>query len=334
MIWLLFALMLLGGVVVVAWPMLRRERRPSIASGSAVFVVVALTAGMYAQIGSPGVDPAPSGPPDIDAMVAALDARLADNPDDVEGWKMLGRSYMQLQRYDRAVHAFDQALAREGGNNGQTLADLGEAVTLAEGSGVTGRAAELIESAIAAAPNNPKALFYGGIAAFERNDRERAASRWETLLALSPPPEVQEVLRQRIAEWRGEPAPQQQPPARAAPEAGALAIEVGVSLGEPASKVVAGNATVFIIARDPDQPSPPLAAARRSAAELPATVRLSDADAMLPGRPLSAHSRLEIVARVSMSGQPIEQPGDWYGIALVDTSESTRVTITIDRVVD
>ncbi len=335
MIWLLFVLMLLGGLVVVVWPMLRRERRLSIASGSAALVVIVLTAGLYAQIGSPGADPGEtSGPPDIDAMVAALDARLADNPDDVEGWRMLGRSYMQLQRYDRAVYAFEQALEREGGDSGQALADLGEALTLAEGAGVTGRAAQLIESAIAAAPNNPKALFYGGIAAFERNDRERAASRWEALLALSPPPEVQDVLRQRIAEWRGEAVPQQEPPARTAPEAGTMAVEVEVSLGEPASKVVPGNATVFIIARDPDQPSPPLAAVRRRAAELPATVNLSDADAMLPGRPLSAYTRLEIVARVSMSGQPIEQPGDWYGTANIDTSESTRAEIIIDRVVD
>ncbi|MDZ7769294.1 MAG: hypothetical protein U5K38_09535 [Woeseiaceae bacterium] len=113
-----------------------------------------------------------------------------------------------------------------------------------------------------------------------------------------------------------------------------MVVEVDVSLGEPASKVVPGNATVFIIARDPDQPSPPLAAVRRRAAELPATVSLSDADAMLPGRPLSAHTRLEIVARVSMSGQPIEQPGDWYGMARIDTNESMRADIIIDRVVD
>jgi len=335
MIWLLFALMLLGGVLVIAWPILRRERRLSVTSGSAALIVIVLTAGLYAQIGSPGADlMAEGGPSDMDAMVAALDARLAGNPDDVEGWKMLGRSYIQLQRYDRAVYAFEQALDREGGDNGQTLADLGEAVTLAEGNGVTGRAAELIESAIAAAPNNPKALFYGGIAAFERNDRERAASRWEALLALSPPPEVQEVLRQRIAEWRDEAVVQQEPPDRPIPGDGRLTVEVDVSLGEPASKVVPDNATVFIIARDPDQPSPPLAVVRRRAAELPATVSLSDADAMLPDRLLSKHTRLEIVARLSISGQPIEQPGDWYGIARIDTGKSTRVDIIIDRIVD
>jgi len=349
MIWLVFGVMLLAGTLVVAWPLLSKTARFGALPASAIVLVVAVTVTLYARIGTPGaadVSAAAAGvagqQADIDAMVAGLAQRLAENPDDVAGWKMLARSYVQLRRYADAVDAFEEALARGDSNDGQTLADLGEAVLLQARSPVTGRSAQLFEEALAAAPNNPKALFYSGIAALERGDRDTAADRWETLLAQSPPPEIQDILRQRIAEWRGESAA----PAAAAPAvaadvpAGAADVPPGatasidVSLGEAAAGTAPDDATVFIIARDPAQPSPPIAAVRRRVSELPDTVTLSDADAMIPGRELSAFRELEIVARISMSGGPIEQSGDWYGTLRLDTGQTRQGRIVIDRVVE
>jgi cytochrome c-type biogenesis protein CcmH len=336
MIWSIFGIMLLAGTLVVALPLLRQERRFSVLSASAIVAVVAISVAVYGRIGTPGAESAGGEVPSVDDMVASLALRLEENPDDVTGWKMLGRSYMQLQRYDQAVQAFEQALQRES-DNAQTLADLGEAVLLDDGGPVAGRAAQLFESAIAAAPGNAKALFYGGIAAVERGDRALAADRWEALLATSPPPEVQDILRPRIAEWRGEaPAMEKsQPdaaPAGSTPAAGAVAT-IDVSLSDAAGAAVPADATVFVIARDPGQPSPPIAAVRRRVSELPDAVPLSDADAMIPGRALSAFSDIEIVARVSMSGGPIEQPGDWYGTIRIDTGQSRHGRVVIDRLV-
>ena len=171
--------------------------------------MTALSAALYSQIGNPGLD---SGRgenvagevPDIQQMVNSLAARLQGNPDDLAGWKMLGRSYLQLQNFPGAVAAFEKAVEMESAQNGQTLADLGEAVLMTDQTTLLGRAGQLFENALALTPDNPKALFYSGMAAVQRGDNALAAERWEALLATSPPENVQNILRQRIAELRGE----------------------------------------------------------------------------------------------------------------------------------
>ena len=323
-LWIIFGVMLFTAALVVALPLYRVEKRLSLGSSLAVLVVVLLSATMYSYVGSPNVDPSQGAAPDIDAMVSSLAARLEDNPDDLAGWKMLGRSYLQLQNFPGAAAAFEEAVRIEAGRNAQTLADLGEAVLLGDGRTINGRAGQLFEGALAIEPNNPKALFYSGLAAVERGEPELAATRWEALLATSPPPNIEGVLRQRIAELRG---------AETATEAPATVSTViaNITLGANATAANIADTTVFIIARDPEQPSPPIAAVRRRLSELPAEVTLSDADAMIPGRVPSAFPKLEIVARVSLSGQPIAQPGDWFGQAIVDTSTAGSVQISIDQ---
>jgi cytochrome c-type biogenesis protein CcmH len=323
-IWLLFGLMLLAAVLVVAWPMYHKKRRLSPGLISSVFIVLGVSGLVYSRIGTP-VPPPPVA--SVDEMVAALDQRLQENPDDVEGWKMLGRSYMQLENYPKAIAALERAVEMEKPPSAPTLAALGEALLIEQGSAGSSRTAQLFESALAAEPTNPKALFYGGVVAIERGDRELAADRWEALLALSPPPEIEDVLRKRVAEWRGESQPATQTEAAPAEQV----IAVNVSLGANATAAVSPDATVFIIARDPEQPSPPIAAARRTVSELPAVVSLSDADAMIPGRLLSGFERLEIVARVSMAGGPAARPGDWYGELVVSDPGTSPVAIVIDR---
>ena len=324
MIWLIFGTMLLAAAIVVGWPLVQHEKRLSLQSISAIVVVLALSAGMYATIGTPQEKSAGSELASIEEMVAGLDQRLRDNPDDLAGWKMLGRTNFQLRDYANAIQAYERAVQLESASNGQTLADLGEAIWMQDPGTLTGRAGELFENAIATSPNNSKALFYSGLVAVERGERFLAADRWETLLALSPPEGIQEILQQRIAQLRDEEMPVQEAPA-------APIISAAIELAPAAEKAVDPNATVFIIARDPAQPSPPIAALRRRVAELPAVVALSDSDAMMPGRLLSGFSELEIVARVSMSGQPVAQPGDWYGEKIVRPAESGEVSIVIDR---
>jgi cytochrome c-type biogenesis protein CcmH len=292
-----------------------------------------VSAVLYSQIGSPGIESGRGETqagemPDIQQMVDSLAARLRENPDDLAGWKMLGRSYLQLQNFTGAVAAFEKAVEMESSQNGQTLADLGEAVLMTDQRSLLGRAGQLFESALALTPNNAKALFYSGMAAVQRGDNALAAERWEALLATSPPQNVQDILRQRIAELRGEtPAP----PAPVTAEQPGTVVNIAVSLGETATSANLPDTTVFIIARDPNQPSPPIAAVRRRLSELPATISIGDGDAMIPGRVPSGFDNLEIVARVSLSGQPVAQPGDWYGQQQVATATSDIVEIVIDQ---
>ena len=333
MFWLISGVMLAAAALFVAVPLYRREKKLSATSVASVVLVTALSAALYSQIGTPGLD---SGrgesvageAPDIQQMVNSLAARLQENPEDLAGWKMLGRSYLQLQNFPGAVAAFEKAVEMESAQNGQTLADLGEAVLMTDQSTLLGRAGQLFENALALTPDNPKALFYSGMAAVQRGDNAQAAERWEALLATSPPENVQNILRQRIAELRGE---TQAPVAPVAVEQPGAVVDVVVSLGSAATQANLPDTTVFIIARDPNQPSPPIAAVRRRLSELPATIAIGDSDAMIPGRVPSGFAKLEIVARVSLSGQPVAQPGDWYGQQQVTTATSDTVEIVINQ---
>ncbi|MEM7501064.1 MAG: tetratricopeptide repeat protein [Pseudomonadota bacterium] len=324
MLWAIFGVMAAGALAAIVWPLYRSEQRVTARAAVVGLCVLVVSGALYQRIGQPNASTVAAESPDVDEMVASLSARLEREPNDIAGWKMLGRSYSVMRRYSDAVAAYERAVELEGSSNGQTIVDLGEAVLMNDGRTLAGRAGELFESALAVAPGNPKALFYSGLAAAERGDQLLAADRWEELLVTSPPPEIESVLTQRIAEWRGE-AEQ----GSGEPVDSNLTIELALATDAQAS--IPADATVFVIARDPDQPSPPIAVARRKADELPLQLTLSDADAMIPGRKLSAFKDVEIVSRASISGQPIAQSGDWFGSVQIDTSATRNLSIVIDK---
>ena len=329
-LWIGIAVMCLLATLFVAWPLYKQDQRLSARIVASVGGIVIVSLGLYAYQGQPDI---PSGAgvasqPDIEQMVTSLAARLESNPEDLAGWKMLGRSYMTLQNFDGAVQAFERAVALEESQNGQTLVDLGGAILARDNTRIEGRTSALFESALALEPNNPAALFYAGIAALNRGNTELAADRWEVLLGLNPPDEIRGVIEQRIAEWRGEAPPSLGTPQTENPD---IKVVADVSVGSEALAALPVEASVFVIARDPQQPSPPIAVTRRVLSELPAAIELSDSDSMIPGRTLSAFAEFEIIARVSVSGQPIAQSGDWFGAVIVRPAESNRVTLQIDQ---
>ena len=138
-------------------------------------------------------------------------------------------------------------------------------------------------------PNNPTALFYGGIAALNRGNIELAADRWEILLGLNPPPEIRGVIEQRVAEWRGTapPAGRQPPP---------TVRRTGRHDRERRHQPVGGGARIRCRSRRRYSSSRAIRRSRRrrlrwrgaACPSCPSWSRSSDSDAMIPGRPLSA----------------------------------------------
>jgi cytochrome c-type biogenesis protein CcmH len=208
------------------------------------------------------------------------------------------------------------------------------------------KAMSLFENALAIEPNNQAALFWGGLVAGNRGDTDLAAERWERLLGTNPPDEIRSAIEQRVAEWRGEapatvadatPEPAQESaaakPAPAPLEPGAI-VSASIALSDAAQGALPPDAIVFVIARDPAQPSPPIAVTRRTLAELPAVVQLGDRESMVAGRELSGFEEFELVARVSLSGQPVSQPGDWFGSVIVKPAENGSIELSIDTPVE
>ncbi len=92
------------------------------------------------------------------------------------------------------------------------------------------------------------------------------------------------------------------------------------------------DATLFIVAKATDSPGPPVAVVRMHAGNWPAQFKLTDSQAMLPGRTLSSAGRVTVEARISRSGQPLPAVGDLQGSSgVVDPAAHTPLHIVIDR---
>lgn len=321
-LWIVLAGLVLVALVFVVWPLLRQSRRLTPLLAGVIVFTVGLSAALYHRIGSPEVLSGAGSMPDAGEMVLLLAERLEDDPNDVVGWKMLGRSYQALQRYDESIAAFEQAIELEAGKTPDTLVSLAMALTERQRGAISERATGLLEDALTLDPDNPNALFYSGYSAASRGDTALAADRWERLLTMNSPPEIQALLEEKISEWRGG--------SPSAPTPGAI-VAARLSLSENALAVLPPQATVYVIARDPARPSPPIAVARLELAALPSVVELSDSDSMVPGRLLSGFSQFELVARVSLSGSPMAQSGDWFGSMVFSTDQDSNVELVIDQ---
>jgi len=327
-LWALFVLMSLIAIGFAIWPLGKDLPRQALLTGACIVLISASAAALYSAVGSPNVESGAAQQPDIAAMVDSLAERLKSQPDDVEGWKMLGRSYMTLENYAGAAEAYDRAIQLESAQNAQTLVSYGVALIEGNGQQVSQEAIAAFENALALEPNHPEALFWGGIGAFNSGNSELAADRWELLLGTNPPADVRNILHERIATWRGEPVPVAEP---AAPTGVVVA---NVSVSDEARAALPMEASIFIIARDPAQPSPPIAVTRRSLAEIPFVVELGDRESMIPGRSLSAFVEFEMIARVSVSGSPGAQAGDWYASLIVRPAENNQVELVISEQVE
>jgi cytochrome c-type biogenesis protein CcmH len=339
----------------VALPLLR-DRQSRVLGVIAAVAVMAAAAGLYPLWSNwnwhaPPIAGASANGPDVGAMVQKLERHLQDQPDDLRGWLMLGRSYLTLERIDDAVLAYEHA-HRLDSQSADAAMGLGEALSLKAGGQITPAASLLFEQALALAPDNPKALLYGGFAAATRGDRALARTRWEALKNMHPPEQIVQLLDARIAELGPLPAgPGAGGTAGAAVDAtaagtspspagtstssgglGGALVTVKISLAPALKSRLVSEAPLFVFAREPGSPGPPLAAKRLSSMAIGSQVQLSPADSMLPGRVLKSGQRVSITARVSFSGQPIPSAGDLYGELTYEVGRDGVRDLVIDRI--
>ena len=326
----------LSFVLVPAWQARQRSGQWSMLSTSVAAALVPLSVGVYLAISTWNGERAdPAQLPPITELVAGLEVRLRDNPDDVLGWRLLGQSYITLGRYPEARQALREAWARTPMPDNDLRLALGEAEVMADRRALGGAAGQLFEEVLASEPSDPRALWWGGLAALDTARPDLARERWTRLLALGPPDDVAAILREQLSTLGGdvtEPGGAQDRAhvAQADSPAG-LELRLRVALAEDLSAEGLGpGAALFIFARSP-QGGPPLAVIRRSASAVPGEFALSDADAMLPGTSLADFEALTLVARLSASGQPTASPGDLFGERVYRPSEDGDV---IDLVID
>lgn len=265
----------------------------------------------------------------LDDLANKLQQRLQQQtPDDAGGWFLLGRTWMNLQRYDDAVIAFSQHLRLQADSLDGRLA-LADALTL-QGRDRQ-RAAGLVNEVLQQQPQNHTALWLAGTLAAARQQAAEALDYWQTLLPLlANEPEEQQKLQQQIRQLQQHSGQMtsttNQPVASAAsqpltsqPETttvssasalGSPALKVMVTLDDSLRDQVSPDALVFVYARAMQGPRMPVAAARFRVADLPLEVVLDDSKAMMAQLRLSNTPLVMVGARISASGNPVAQSGD------------------------
>lgn len=271
----------------------------------------------------------------MDDLAAQLRERLEAEPDNPEGWAMLGRTYMRIEQYQEAVYAYrrlaelDRGTAEDRANAWGLAA---QAAFFASQGEMNDRVRGIIEKARELNPDEVNALGLLGIHAFGQEKFREAIGYWQRIVDVAPQhpqlASIKEGLRAAYGRLGEEP-----PAELLANNRGEVTVRV--ELDEQFVGDVPEDAVVFVFARQPgiDQ-GPPLAAVRLSAASLPTEVTLDDRDAMGPGAKLSSVEAVQLVARVSRSGNAQPVAGDWQGRlkgpVLVDGDTGEIPVLTID----
>ena len=329
--------------------------------------VPAIALGLYLKLGNlDGLDPAPAAevaqgeqgdghsitPQQIEAMVGQLVEKLKQDPENTEDWRMLARANVFMQRYGEAAKAFAEYTKRVPGD-AQALADYADALAMANGRTLIGEPEDIIAKALAADPNNIKALALAGSVEFDKQAYAKAVPHWEKILTLVPPESpIAESMRNGIAEARikgglpgGVPplaqGPQAATPMSAAPVAAGGAAQTApaetgarvsgtVTLAPALKGRVSPSDTLFVFARAADGPRMPLAILRKQAKDLPVQFVLDDSMAMTPTMKLSSFPEVIVGARISKSGDAMPQKGDLQGATRPLANRVDKLTIVID----
>ena len=136
----------------------------------------------------------------IQKMVAGLAAKQEANPDNLQGWAMLGRSYKVLGRMEDAAKAYAKAGSFIEGN-AELLVEYADVLALSRDSNLQGKPTELLAKALTLDPKNPMALLMMGVSAYQREDYKLAIAHWEKLLQdLEPDSEDAKQVEGNIAQ--------------------------------------------------------------------------------------------------------------------------------------
>ncbi|NDK38616.1 cytochrome C biogenesis protein [Pseudoxanthomonas gei] len=295
-------------LLLVLWP-LWRDSRALVIGG--VLALGLATFALYSVTGTPSainqvVAPAPS----LDEALADLRAELKRNPALPEGWQLLGKTLASEGRLAESSEAFAEAV-KHLPDDPNLLVEAAQArLYAAPDRKLDAQALAWVQHALAVQPGHQRATWLLGIAQRQQGKPADAAKTWEPLLA-QVDPATAATLRVQINAARADAGMPSLADAAPAP-ASTNALTVKVALDPDfASRVrLRGDTTVFIIARLPGGPPMPVAAEKHALQDLPLTVTLDDGDSPMPTQKLSALKEVEVIARLSASGDPMRQEGD------------------------
>jgi cytochrome c-type biogenesis protein CcmH len=260
----------------------------------------------------------------LDQMVKVVKERLRTSPDDARGWFVLGKTMMEMGEFDEAVTAFQRTLDLVGDKEAGVLFSLADALSMQKGGLMTGEPEAMIQQGLKIDPQDPTGLWLAGLAAEQRQDYKAAFDYLNTLLPLVAKDAQSTTEVNRVIALLQDQDPTLVKTIKEPLQSLSSSFKVSVTLLDNLKQQVSSDNVVFIYVKAASGPPIPLAVKRLMVSDLPVTVELSDADAMIPSMTLSSFEEIIIGARVSMSGNPVAQPGDLY----IETGSVDRNALT------
>lgn len=265
-------------------------------------------------------------PKTIEEMTARLEAAVKNDPKSAESWYFLGRTYMAQERASEAAGAFERAID-VAGREPELLGQWAQALYFANNKQWTPQLQTLTDEALKADPAEVTSLGLLGIAAYENGQFQQAIGHWQQLVAVLP---AEDPSRQAIQGGIDRAREQLGVPANDPAAVASASLTVQVTLAADLQGKVQPSDAVFIFARAVSGPPMPLAVKRLTVADLPAEVSLSDSDAMMPQLKISGFENVQLVARISRSGNATA--GEWVGSSQPLASKTTEPQqLLIDR---
>jgi cytochrome c-type biogenesis protein CcmH len=276
-------------------------------------------------------------PPEHAQVVEDMAARLEQNPNDGNGWSMLGQSYAMMGRYADAAKAYEKA-AKLIPNDAQLLVDYADVLAVANDRTLRGKPVDLINQALKIDPNNIKGLALIGSAAFQAKDYASAIKFWEKMLKLLPPDTpLAKQMTSGVAEARAMIAGKKSPSLEAAqnktqPVNSGAQISGVLMLSPALASKTAPTDSVFLSAKDISGAPMPIAVMRAQVKDLPLKFTLDDSMSMMPEMKLSNFQAVLISAKISKSGNTKTQRGDLEGqVGSVKVGEND-LRVVIDKI--
>ena len=323
---IIIAILLVLAVLAVLLRPLWRDAR-SVAIGVGVIVATS-TLLLYQLVGTPqALDPAAvKAPETLGDAITQLETELQRNPNQAEGWRLLAQGYQREEQNIKARDSYAKAVELAPKDAG-ILTEAAQSRALVDDKRLfDAQAVVLLQRALAVDPAQQRARWFLGIAQRQAGDNAAAAKTWEPLLAQVDAPTAASLRKEIDTAREAAGLPTLPAPATAT---SAQPLVVNVSLDpELAARVrLNGNAVVFVIARAVGGPPMPVAAEKHGVAELPFTANLDDSDSPMPTMKLSQMKDVELVARMSASGNAERQEGDLE-------SKPVRVTLPASKPVE
>lgn len=279
-----------------------------------------------------------------EALQALVD-ELKDKHDNPNGWYNLARSYIEMKRYEDGAKAYEE-LVKLVPDDAQLWANYADVYAMAHGKTLQSpEVANMLQQALTYDPNNITALALSGSVGMERGDYVVALTHWQKLYSMLQPDSADaqqfkvsiQRARDLLAAQPGGKKKLAQLPAvetvQAAAGDPAAAISGKVSLSPALAAKASPDDTVFILARATQGPKMPLAVFRKQVKDLPMDFTLDDSMAMRPEMKLSGFDQVVVVARISKSGTPMSQSGDFEGISDAVKPGAKGMTLVINKVV-